>query len=68
MGTVGEALFLYSPVYPVARRSCCVAYDFDLTEGDTMKFLVCIKQVVDTSKMEVDPTTGRLKEIMRTAS
>ena len=26
-----------------------------------MKFLVCIKQVVDTSKMEVDPTTGRLK-------
>ena len=33
MGTVGEALFLYSPVYPVARRSCCVAYDFDLTEG-----------------------------------
>lgn len=26
-----------------------------------MKFLVCIKQVVDTSKMEVDPVTGRLK-------
>lgn len=26
-----------------------------------MKFLVCIKQVVDTSKMEVDPATGRLK-------
>ena len=26
-----------------------------------MKFLVCIKQVVDTSKMEVDPETGRLK-------
>lgn len=26
-----------------------------------MKFLVCIKQVVDTSKMEVDSTTGRLK-------
>ena len=26
-----------------------------------MKFLVCIKQVVDTSKMEVDPSTGRLK-------
>ena len=26
-----------------------------------MKFLVCIKQVVDTSKMEVDPGTGRLK-------
>ena len=26
-----------------------------------MKFLVCVKQVVDTSKMEVDPTTGRLK-------
>lgn len=25
-----------------------------------MKFLVCIKQVVDTSKMEVDPETGRL--------
>lgn len=26
-----------------------------------MKFLVCIKQVVDASKMEVDPATGRLK-------
>lgn len=26
-----------------------------------MKFLVCVKQVVDTSKMEVDPATGRLK-------
>ena len=26
-----------------------------------MKFLVCIKQVVDTSKMEVDLETGRLK-------
>ena len=26
-----------------------------------MRFLVCIKQVVDTSKMEVDPVTGRLK-------
>ncbi len=26
-----------------------------------MKFLVCIKQVVDASKMEVDPDTGRLK-------
>lgn len=26
-----------------------------------MKFLVCVKQVVDTSKMEVDPVTGRLK-------
>ncbi len=25
-----------------------------------MKFLVCVKQVVDTSKMEVDPNTGRL--------
>lgn len=25
-----------------------------------MKFLVCVKQVVDTSKMEVDPSTGRL--------
>lgn len=25
-----------------------------------MRFLVCIKQVVDTSKMEVDPSTGRL--------
>lgn len=25
-----------------------------------MKLLVCIKQVVDTSKMEVDPETGRL--------
>lgn len=25
-----------------------------------MKLLVCIKQVVDTSKMEVDPNTGRL--------
>lgn len=25
-----------------------------------MKILVCIKQVVDTSKMEVDPNTGRL--------
>lgn len=25
-----------------------------------MRFLVCIKQVVDTSKMEVDPATGRL--------
>ncbi len=30
-------------------------------KGDIMKFLVCIKQVVDTSKMEVDPATGRLK-------
>ena len=26
-----------------------------------MKFLVCVKQVVDTSQMEVDPATGRLK-------
>ena len=26
-----------------------------------MRFLVCIKQVVDASKMEVDPATGRLK-------
>lgn len=26
-----------------------------------MRFLVCIKQVVDTSKMEVDSATGRLK-------
>lgn len=26
-----------------------------------MKFLVCVKQVVDTSQMEVDPDTGRLK-------
>lgn len=26
-----------------------------------MKFLVCVKQVVDTSRMEVDPATGRLK-------
>lgn len=26
-----------------------------------MKFLVCVKQVVDTSHMEVDPETGRLK-------
>ena len=25
-----------------------------------MRFLVCVKQVVDTSKMEVDPYTGRL--------
>ena len=25
-----------------------------------MRFLVCVKQVVDTSKMEVDPNTGRL--------
>ena len=25
-----------------------------------MKILVCVKQVVDTSKMEVDPNTGRL--------
>lgn len=25
-----------------------------------MRFLVCVKQVVDTSKMEVDPATGRL--------
>ena len=30
-------------------------------KGAIMKFLVCIKQVVDTSKMEVDPSTGRLK-------
>lgn len=26
-----------------------------------MRFLVCIKQVVDSTKMEVDPDTGRLK-------
>ena len=26
-----------------------------------MRFLVCIKQVVDASKVEVDPATGRLK-------
>ena len=26
-----------------------------------MRFLVCIKQVVDASKMEVDPVSGRLK-------
>ena len=26
-----------------------------------MRFLVCVKQVVDASKMEVDPATGRLK-------
>ena len=26
-----------------------------------MKLLVCVKQVVDASKMEVDPATGRLK-------
>ena len=32
-----------------------------LKKGAIMKFLVCIKQVVDTSKMEVDPATGRLK-------
>lgn len=29
-------------------------------KGAPMKILVCIKQVVDTSKMEVDPSTGRL--------
>lgn len=32
-----------------------------VSKGVIMKFLVCVKQVVDTSKMEVDPATGRLK-------
>lgn len=29
-------------------------------EGEVMKILVCIKQVVDASKLEVDPSTGRI--------
>lgn len=32
-----------------------------VSKGVIVKFLVCVKQVVDTSQMEVDPSTGRLK-------
>ena len=55
MGTVGEAYFSIAPF--TLWRGVRAAWHMISTsqKGDTMKFLVCIKQVVDTSKMEVDP-------------